>query len=184
MNALRHAFAVLLGCGGLALAQGQYRGLPFPPDEIFEAMLSYADDGGFKGLSAALGYVRPLTDRLKREFKEDVEEDLRAAIAQRDRRKCRMAVASLIFLDMRLNLKAATEAEDESLRAALVQMAFIDYGFLSPEIKAADRALDKAARDAFRRMHRARDSALIKELAAGLLGRLWTALSATEPPQE
>ena len=166
----------MLGCARLGLAQDQYRGLPYPPNEIFEAMLGYAEEDGFPGLTASLRYIQPLTAALHREFKLDPEAGIRAALAEKNAEKARLAVLGLIFLDLRLNLRTAGEAEEAAKRAESVQMAFLDFELLSPAIKAKNRVLDRTAHEDFRRMYAAKDRMSVQTLAEKLLGRLAPAI--------
>ena len=168
---------ILLGCAHLGLAHDQYRGLPYPPNEMFEAMLNYADDGGFQGLSASLVYVHPLAAELQREFGVGAEAGIRRAISEKSAPKARLAVLRLIALDMRLNLKTAGETDDAGRRVESVQMAFLDYGFLAPGIKVLDRPLDREAKDAFRRLYRSLDRSEVKGLSEELLAKLMPALA-------
>ncbi|MBI5623966.1 MAG: hypothetical protein HY924_09320 [Elusimicrobia bacterium] len=167
---------LLLSCAQFSLAQEQYRGLPYPPNEIFEAMLSYAEDGGFQGLTASLAYVRPLSEVLNREFKVDAEAGIRDAIAAKSPAEARKAVLRLIYLDLRLNIRTAGETEDAARREEAVQLAFLDYGFLSREIKAKDRLLDQEIKRCFRKLYRCRKRSEARGLCEDLLRRLASVL--------
>ncbi len=155
-----------------ARAQDQYRGLPFPPDEIYEAMLGYADSGGFQGLTASLRYVHPLSTTLRESFQEDPEAGIRAAAVRGSPAEAREAVLRLIFLDLRYNLAAAAAEEDAAKRAQQVRLAALDYSFLSPRLRAADRAVDRAAQELLRRLLRDPQRRRTKELSETLLALL------------
>lgn len=161
--ALRLALSTT-GCG--AWAQRQYEGLPFPPYEIFDALTGFAESSDFPAAQRAASRIKPLFEALDPHGRKGLEHAVRDGCARRDAPALRRAVLAVILEDLHSNLAAAREAPARV--ADLLQMAFIDYQFLSPAVRARDKGRDAEIRRGFKAAYRARDATDLAKLVKGL----------------
>lgn len=132
----------------------QYEGIPFPPYEFFEAVLTYSQERDFPALETSLRYLKPLLDALKDQGR-DIGEELRSAVAEKDALVTRRALRKLILMDMRHNLAEASRADDERRRRERLQMAYVDFYFLSTSGDRGDGFDDNGkARSLFKQANR------------------------------
>lgn len=167
MTAAILAFRLALAATGCAAwAQRQYEGLPFPPHEIFDALTGFAESSDFPAVQRAASRIKPLFKALDPEGRKGLEHAVRDSCARRDAPGLRRAVLALILEDLHFNLAAARE--DSARVADLLQMAFIDYQFLSPAVRARDKGLDAEVRRGFKAAYRARDATELAKRVKGL----------------
>jgi hypothetical protein len=127
------AFLCLSTVTGTSLAaENQYRGISFPPNEFYEALIGYAQGADYTSLSRALSYLNPLFAALERHFHENIKSVLQAAIEQRNPQRVQSAVIRCLLLDMEFNLDAAGSESAESPRKERILMAYTNYTYLSP----------------------------------------------------
>lgn len=165
------AAALLVRPGGLA-AQSQYKGIPFPPYEFYEAVLNQCGDENYNALGRSMEHLAPLLDAIQARLGADPRAEIASAIAEKDAEKTRAALLRLIFLDLKLNLEEAGRAAAAARRNDLLQMAYTNYYFLSHEVSRRDRALDRELRDAFKEAYAAGDSARSSQAIGHLVGML------------
>lgn len=139
-------------------APHQYERLRFAPYEVFEAMLAYAEQGDFEPLLRGASYASPLFEALP--GGAEVERQLKKAAATRDSRAALAAVQRLLLIDLRFNMRGA--AGPGGLERERLQMAFVDYHFLAPRVRAADARLDRRIRAAFRTAYETGDTAELR----------------------
>lgn len=161
------AAALILACLQVpAWGQRQYSGLRFPPYEIFQALTGYAEDGSLAALSAATTHLPSLTAALDPGGERDLLGAIRRAAASGDRGAAARAVRELVGQDLRFNLAEFRRAPGGRKRD-LLQMAFMDYHFLSAAVRARDPALDRVVRRAFKTAYR---TGKIEPLESEVLG--------------
>jgi hypothetical protein len=143
---------VVLVVAGSARAENQYAGLSLPPDEIFEAVLNYANDSNFEAIGKSIKHYRSLLHVLSTWCGQDLEQGLSQAAAAHEAPATRRMVLVIISADLALNLDAAAAATDSVARHERLQMAFLDYSLLAPDGAANDPGLAAAARAGFAEM--------------------------------
>ncbi len=166
---------LLLVCFGPASGQIQYEGIPVPPYEFYEALLAYADQKDFDSFPGALKFTLPLMKYLDRTYGEGLEAQLNSAVKDRDPARLMGSLRRVLYLDLVSHLQAVA-AGPEASRQDRAQMAFINYSFLSPEVRRLSRERDAAIRRAFRDLLAGRGGAGVtaeagrieKDIEAGL----------------
>lgn len=164
--------ALALAAPGLPAAQVQYRGIPFPPYEFYEALIQQSEDADFSAMTQSIAYLTPLFRAVQERFAADPRAEIEQAIAGRDATRARAAVLRLVFLDLKLNLDEAASVPTVKRRKELLQIAYTDYYFLSGEVGRRDRALDRELRQLFRSAYASTDSAGSSQSIGHLMGKL------------
>lgn len=129
--------------------QIQYEEIPVPPYEFYDALLSYADQKDFDAFPRALKFTLPLLKYLDRTYGEGLEQQLHAAVHDHDAARLRDGLRRVLYLDLRSHLQAVVTGS-EAVRQDRAQMAFINYTFLSPEVRRHSRERDAVIRREFR----------------------------------
>ena len=153
--------------GGL-WAQRQYSALPFPPYEIYEAVIGYAEASDLKGVSKTLPYLKPLFNALRKRRGKDFETSIRRALDAKIPSTAKAALLEMIFEDMLFNLEAADATGAVAQYRESLQMAFMDYHFLSPAVRSSNPALDAAVLRGFKLAYRLGKTRGILELVPGV----------------
>ncbi len=165
---------LLFGGAGMTSAQTQYKGIPFPPYEFYEALLGYCQEGSLAALGRSIGYLSPLFEAIHEELEVDAREGIENSIRRADPAAAKRAVLRLIYLDLELNGRSACRAGSGATRLEFLQMAYTDYNFLSPTVRERDKSLDRSAKESFKQMYAVNDHAVVTESFERLLGRLST----------
>src|SRR6266404_4240388 len=95
-------------------AENQYRGISFPPNEFYEALVGYAQGADYASLSRSLSYLDPLFAVLEKNYHENFKAGLEAAIGQKNHQRVQSAVFRCLIMDMQYNLEAAGSESAES----------------------------------------------------------------------
>ena len=134
-------------------ARGQpYRDtLVLPSAQLFERMLTYADDKDYEKVSRSLQVARPVIEALKAKFGGDPEGDIRDGLGRKDLDRVKRGLHRLILLDMRDLVGLALTAESSEKASTKFRGAYLDYLMLSPGVQARDFNADQRIRNAFRR---------------------------------
>lgn len=159
---------LLLDLRGSVWAQRQYSALPFPPYEIYEAVLGYAEASNLEGISKTLPYLKPLFNVLLERRDKDFETIIRRALDAKNPNAAKAALLEMIFEDMLFNLEAADGTRGVAQYREALQMAFMDYHFLSPAVRSSDPSLDDAVLREFKMAYRLGKNKRILELASGV----------------
>lgn len=174
LKGLPVALAALLAVfSSPASGQLQYEGIPVPPYEFYEALLAYADQGDYDSLPRGLKSILPLLKYLDRTYGERLQEQLNAAVRDHDSARLMERLHRVIYLDLVSHLEA-TVAGPVTSRRDRAQMAFINYTFLSPEVRRHSRERDQAIRRSFRELlegsseHGAAAGRIEKDIEAGM----------------
>lgn len=148
-------FAAILMLCPAALAQSQpYRdNLPLPASEIYQKMLSYAQDQDFEKVERSLQVTKPVTQALNSKFGANIETEIRDGVTKKDQDRVIRAIQRLISLDMKdLMLVGATAARESQDKAvAKFKSAYLDYLLLSPYIQVKSFASDQKIKTLFRK---------------------------------
>jgi|GEM_PF-6995624 len=142
---------------GVGRAQDQYQGIPVPPYEFYDALLTTAQFTESKEVSRMLfrmvGVLSPLFDAIQTNLGQDARSPLLAAINKKMAPDVYRAVLKLIYLDMRLNLKMAkTEHEIKEKKERLLA-AYVNYTFLSSNVVERNGTLDGEIKGTLRRFY-------------------------------
>lgn len=170
---IRAAALILVGLQGTVWGQRQYDGLRFPPYEVYEALSGYAESGNLSALATAAAHLSSLTAALDPAGAKNLSGAISRAAVVGDGPASIRAVRELIFEDLRFNLGEFRHLSGER-RRDLLQMAFMDYHFLSSAVLARDTALDRAVRRAFKTAYRSGEiaplEAAVERVAAAVRG--------------
>jgi hypothetical protein len=158
---------------GTALAaENQYRGIAFPPNEFYEALIGYAQTADYTSLSRALTYLDPLFATLERRFHENIKAGLQTAIDQRNPRHVQSAVFRCLIKDMEFNLDAAGSESAESPRKERILMAYTNYTFLSPTLSKSDSPRNASIGLALKELYRSPEQSVAQTKIAWLENQL------------
>jgi hypothetical protein len=135
-------------------AENQYRGIAFPPNEFYEALVGYAQGADYASLSRSLSYLDPLFTALEKRFHENFRTNLQTAIEQRNPQRVLSAVFRCLIMDMQFNLEAAGSESAEAPRKERILMAYTDYTFLSPILAKTDPIRAAALGKALKKLYR------------------------------
>ena len=127
-------------------------GLPAPPQQMFEAMLLYAEQGEFDKAGRVLEKMAPLLDEIKSAYGTDLAEEARKALENGGAWEFQAAVLKIVFHHMKLELSRALKARS---RASVVgvRVAYLDYLFLAPGLKRKDPELAAEAERRFKSVY-------------------------------
>ena len=153
----------LFAAGGSWAAPTQYDRLALPADELFEAAVGFVQGGDYANLTKTLQLLRPLLASVRARTGEDSGADLESAIALKDGNWARASLYRLIYLDLRLNLEAASTAGSQDAAREFLLPASIDYAFLAPVISAQDKAAGLTFRSAMRLAYRSGEPASARD---------------------
>ncbi len=126
--------------------------LPAPPQQMFEAMLLYAEQGDFDKAGRVLKNMAPLLEEIKAAYGADLAGETSAALAEGDVWQAQTAVLKMVYYHMKLELAAALKARGRPSIVS-VRVAYLDYLFLVPRLKRKDEKLAAEAERRFRAVH-------------------------------
>ncbi|MEK7383338.1 MAG: hypothetical protein AAB262_08640 [Elusimicrobiota bacterium] len=126
--------------------------LPAPPQQMFEAMLFYAEQGSFDKAVRVLDNMAPLLLEIKAAYGTDLAGETRAALKKRDAWQAQTAVLKVVYYHMKLELATALQAQGHRALVS-VRVAYLDYLFLVPRLRRKDKTLAAAAERHFKSVH-------------------------------
>lgn len=145
---------VLIAAALLAFpGQGWCAALPAPPQQMFEAMLLYAEQGDFAKAGRILEKLAPLLDELRAAYGTDLAGETREALKKGGAWEAQTAILKVVYYHMKLELSAALKAEGRSAIGS-VRMAYLDYLFLVPRLKDRDKKPAAEAELRFKAVHK------------------------------
>lgn len=114
--------------------------LPAPPQQMFEAMLLYTEQGDYDKAGRVLEKMSPLLEEIKAVYGLDLAAETRAVLKKGDAWEARTAVLRVVHYHMKLELAAALLQHG---RAAVVnvRVAYLDYLLLAPRLERKDKKL-------------------------------------------
>jgi hypothetical protein len=177
-GSLRALIAALLGvalipCAARADSQDPaYASLPAPPDEVYEALLNFTDDGAFERVSAGLKHLDALFRVLDGCCVKPLEAPLRDALGRRDAHGVRSLVLEMIAVDLRRHLEASGRAAAAEQHSQELQMAVTLYAILSPSVREMNPARDARIRGGLKRLLQSPSAADALQAQSAVLSEL------------
>ena len=163
---------LILGSRAVWALAPQYRGIALPPNEFFEALTSYAQQGDDRALRGSLKYLGPLFAAIREKTGEDPKPEIETALAHKSQLEMLAAVRRLIFLDMRVNLEASMKSKKMNESRECILLANIDYNFLSSWVRILNETSDPAIRSALKAAYRSDDEGALARNARKTLDLL------------
>lgn len=134
------AAAVVLVLPGPARSWPAAEGLPVPPQQMFEAMLLYAEQGEFDKVGRVLEKMAPLLDEIKAAYGAEPAGEIRKALEKGDAWEAQTAVLQVVYYHMKLELSAALKTQGRP-GIVRVRVAYMDYLFFVLRLTRKDKEL-------------------------------------------
>ncbi|MDA8132094.1 MAG: hypothetical protein M0011_11385 [Elusimicrobia bacterium] len=126
--------------------------LPVPPQQMFEAMQLYIEQGDFDKAGRILEKMVPLLDELKTAYGTDLYGETRLALKKNDAWEAQSAVLKVVYFHMKSELSRAIVQSGRSAAVA-VRVAYLDYLFLAPRVSRKNSGLAGEAERRFKAVY-------------------------------